>query len=170
MHPELVLFGEDLRAPAIRFLTEWVTGDEAKAHDHLADHASGGGSSFVAVQDEVVGIVTVRWRSNNPALGGIPLVHQISVAPEHRGDGIATRLMDAAENLARAKGHPRIGITVGLFAEYGPAQRMYARRGYVPDGRGVCRGATPVREGETVTVDHGLLLWLIKDLDVPGDT
>ena len=59
---------------------------------------------------------------------------------------------------------------MGLFAEYGPAQRMYARRGYVPDGRGLCRGATPVQEGETVTVDHGLLLWLIKDLDVPGDT
>jgi GNAT superfamily N-acetyltransferase len=151
-------------APAIRFLTEWVTGDEAGAHRHLADHASGGGSSFVAIQGEVVGIVTVRWRSNNPALGGIPLVHQISVAHEHRGRGIATALMDAAEDLARDRGHRRIGITVGLFAEYGPAQRMYARRGYVPDGRGVCRGATPVREGETVTVDHGLLLWLIKDL------
>lgn len=53
---------------------------------------------------------------------------------------------------------------MGLFTEYGPAQRMYARRGYVPDGRGVRRGATPVREGDPVTVDHGLLLWLIEDL------
>ena len=56
-----------------------------------------------------------------------------------RQQGVATVLMDAAESLPRA-GIAVLGITVGLFDEYGPAQRLYGRRGCIPDGRGPCRG------------------------------
>jgi len=56
------------------------------------------------------------------------------------------------------------GITVGLFDDYGPAQRLYAKRGYVPDGRGACQGQRPLKQGETITTDHDLILWLTKDL------
>jgi hypothetical protein len=30
-----------------------------------------------------------------------------------------------------------VGLGVGLYPDYGTAQRMYVRRGYLPDGRGV---------------------------------
>ena len=53
---------------------------------------------------------------------------------------------------------------MGLFDAYGPAQRLYARRGYVPDGRGVCQGHRPLVHGECVTLDHDLILWLTKEL------
>ena len=86
------------------------------------------------------------------------------MAEAYRRQGVATRLMDAAEGLARDRGFTALGITVGLFDEYGPAQRMYARRGYVPDGRGACRGKRPLRIGEQVTVDHDLIMWLTKEL------
>jgi hypothetical protein len=43
---------------------------------------------------------------------------------------------------------PLAGLCVGIFKEYGPAQRLYARRGFVPDGHGVCRAHTPLRHGE----------------------
>jgi len=36
-------------------------------------------------------------------------------------------LMDAADHLARDRGIAPPGITVGLFDEYGPAQRLYGR-------------------------------------------
>ncbi|MEQ7128346.1 GNAT family N-acetyltransferase [Actinopolymorpha sp. B11F2] len=156
-----------LLPPTIRFLTDWVTGSEAKADEHLEDHPSGGGSSFVAMHgDEAVGIATIRWESRYAGFRdhGIPLLHQVSVAGPFRRQGIATRLMDTAERLARDRGAATLGITVGLFDEYGPAQRMYARRGYIPDGRGACVGATPVGEGTTVTIGHDLILWLTKDL------
>jgi hypothetical protein len=38
------------------------------------------------------------------------------------------------------------------------------RQGFVPEGRGVCRGQQPVVVGATEIVDHDLILWLIKDL------
>lgn len=56
---------------------------------------------------------------------GIPLVHQVAVAGPFRRRRVATLLMDAAEQLARDRGIVTLGITVGLFDEYGPAQRLY---------------------------------------------
>jgi hypothetical protein len=47
----------------------------------------------------------------------------------------------------------------------GVPSRFFAfLRGFVPDGRGVCRGHTPLKQGEQVVVDHELLLWLVKDV------
>ena len=81
-----------------------------------------------------------------------------------RRRGVATLLMDAAEQLARDRGIATLGITVGLFDEYGPAQRLYGRRGYIPDGRGACRGQRPLSKGMHVTMDDDLIIWLTKDL------
>ena len=70
--------------------------------------------------------------------------------PGRRGrlpGGSRHAVMDAAEQLARERGTATLGITVGLFDEYGPAQRLYGRRGYVPDGRGACQGQHPLSEG-----------------------
>ena len=72
--------------------------------------------------------------------------------------------MSAAEQLARDRGITRLGITVGLSGEYGPAQQLYGRRGYVPDGRGACQGQRPLRKGMLVTMDDDLIIWLTKDL------
>jgi hypothetical protein len=55
--------------------------------------------------------------------------------------------MAAAEQLVRDRGIAALGITVGLFHEYGPAQALSGRRGYVPDGRGACRDQRPLSKG-----------------------
>jgi len=86
------------------------------------------------------------------------------VAGPFRRQGVATMLMDAAEQLARDRGIATLGITVGLFDEYGAAQQLYGRRGYVPDGRGACQGQRPLRKGMLVTVDDDLIIWLTKHL------
>jgi hypothetical protein len=86
------------------------------------------------------------------------------VAAPARRQGIATLLMDMAEQLARDRAIAELGVTVGLFDEYGPAQRLYGRRGYIPDGRGACRGQRPLRKGMQVTMDDDLIIWLTKDL------
>jgi hypothetical protein len=81
-----------------------------------------------------------------------------------RRQGVASALMDAVDDLAVQRGVSAIGTTVGLADSYGPAQRLYAKRGYVADGRGACVGQRPVPLGASVTVDHDLILWLTKDL------
>ncbi len=72
--------------------------------------------------------------------------------------------MDSAEQLVRDRGVVTLGITVGLFDEYGPAQRLYGRRGYIPDGRDACRGQRPLHRGIQVTMDDDLIISLTKDL------
>jgi GNAT superfamily N-acetyltransferase len=152
---------------SIRFLTEWVSDGEAAARRYLADHAEPEGASLVAASGhDVVGYAAILWESAFAGFRdhGIPLVHQVAVAGPFRRQGIATLLMDAVERLARERGIATLGITVGLFDKYGPAQRLYGRRGYVPDGRGACRGQQPLSQGMQATMDHDLIMWLTKDL------
>lgn len=75
-----------------------------------------------------------------------------SPASQGRGDGVlaagvATLMMDAAKQLARDQGITALGITVGLLDEHGPAQRLYGRRGYIPDGWG-CVTPWPLGQGQ----------------------
>lgn len=72
------------------------------------------------------GVSGVRAESNYAGFQrrGIPLVHQVAVAGPVPRRGVATVLMDGAEQLARDRGIAALGITVGLFDEYGPAQRL----------------------------------------------
>jgi len=167
--PDVIIepVGEDNFERAIQFLIEWVSDGEPAAREHLADHAAGDGASLIAVQDHsVIAIVTIRWQSNYAGFRdrGIPLVHQIAVAGPFRRLGVATLLMNAAEEVARDRGVATLGITVGLSGKYGPAQRLYALRGYVPDGRGACRGQQPLSKGAWVIMDDDLIIWLTKEL------
>jgi hypothetical protein len=68
------------------------------------------------------------------------------------------------EDLVRAKGHDQIGIAVGVHSAYGPAQRLYARLGYMPDGLGATYDRTPVEFAAFKPVDDQLCLMLVKDL------
>jgi hypothetical protein len=40
------------------------------------------------------------------------------------------------------------------MASYGPAQRLYAKRGYIPDGRGLIYHDKPVEMGSSVIIGH----------------
>ncbi|GHO46042.1 GNAT family N-acetyltransferase [Ktedonospora formicarum] len=137
-----------------------------EAHLHFAGHEQGQADTFLAWNAEsLAGYLTIRWQSNYPQFRqqNIPLIHHLGVFPQFQRQGIASQLMDAAEQLISTRA-TQAGITVGLFDEYGPAQRLYAKRGYIPDGRGACQGQHPLKQGEAVTVDHDLILWLAKDL------
>jgi GNAT superfamily N-acetyltransferase len=152
---------------AVRFMAGWVSSNEADARGYLADHAGEDGASLAAVRGrQVIGIASVLWESNYAGFAkrGIPLLHQLAVAGPFRRQGVAMILMDAAENLARRRGATELGITVGPFGDYGAAQRLYARRGYLTDGRGACHGQQPLSRGAQVTMDDDLILWLTKDL------
>ena len=124
------------------------------------------GDSLAAVRGrQVIGIASVLWESNYVGFAerGIPLLHQLAVAGPFRRQGVAMMLMDAAENLARRRA-PRNWASRWNCYDYGPAQWLYARRGYLPDGRGACRGQQPLSRSAQVTMDDDLILWLTKDL------
>ena len=97
---------------------------------------------------------------------GWPEIHDFSVLKKYQRKGIGSRLMDAAEQIA-AQYADTVWLGVGLCGSYGSAQRMYIRRGYIPDGSGVWYRDQPCVQYETVcTVDDDLILYLSKKL--PG--
>ncbi len=134
---------------------------------YLAEQEAGERTVFLAFADgDFAGYVTVLWQSHYPPFreAGIPEVNDFNVLPEFRRQGIGSRLMDAAEQEI-ARRSPVVGIGVGLYADYGSAQRMYVKRGYVPDGRGVTYDFQPVVPGESVPVDDDLVLWFTKQVN-----
>jgi GNAT superfamily N-acetyltransferase len=115
--------------------------------------------------DQYAGHVKVVWSPNYPYFrdNGIPEIQDLAVLPGYRRQGVATALVDSAENLIRQRSEIA-GIGVGLYADYGPAQRMYIRRGYVPDGKGVAYRDVYVTPGASVPVDDDLVLFFTKQL------
>lgn len=129
---------------------------------YLAEQRAGGRDVLVAtVDDQFVGYVTVRWES--AYFGAIPEIQDFNVLPTYRRRGIGSGLMDAAEDRV-AERSAVVGIGVGLYADYGTAQRMYVRRGYIPDGRGLMYDNQPVPPGETVRNDDSATLMFTKSL------
>ena len=117
------------------------------------------------VENQFAGYLTVCWTSSYPPFreAQIPEIVDFNVLPAFRRRGIGTALMDRAEReITRVS--LVAGIGVGLTQDYGAAQRLYALRGYVPDGRGLYqRNHHPVY-GEKVLVDDDLALFLTKVL------
>ena len=130
-------------------------------------HEEGNSDRLLATAgDRLAGYVTIRWQSAYEPfkLEGIPFIHHLEVFPDFQRRGIGSALMDEAERLIATRSR-KACICVGLFGAYGPAQRLYVKRGYIPDGRGVCDGHRPLSPGERVEIGHHLLLWLTKNLD-----
>jgi ribosomal protein S18 acetylase RimI-like enzyme len=117
----------------------------------------------------IAGYLTVVWVSAyGPfARAAIPEIQDLNVLPQFRRRGIASALMDAAEAAIAAR-TDIAGIGVGLYADYGAAQLMYFRRGYLPDGRGVTYRGVTVAAGSRVPVDDDLALMMTRRLVAPG--
>jgi len=86
-----------------------------------------------------------------------------NVLPQFRRQGIGTQLLDKAESEI-AIVSSTAGIGVGMTPDYGAAQRLYAVRGYVPDGRGLHYRGHYIKYGQEITVDDNLALYLTKEL------
>ena len=83
---------------------------------------------------------------------------------KYQRKGIGQCLMEASERIAAQHGDT-VCLGVGLCKEYGTAQRMYIKRGYIPDGSGVWYQDKQCVQYETVcTVDDDLVLYLYKKL------
>ena len=95
---------------------------------------------------------------------GWPEIHDFSVLEKYQRKGIGSWLMDAAEQIAEQYADT-VCLGVGMSREYGAAQRMYAKRGYIPDGSGLWYRDQQCVQYETVcTVDDDLVLYLSKKL------
>jgi len=133
--------------------------------NYLKEQQNGGRRVFIAEQNgAVAGYVTLTERANSDAPAScrnIPCICDFNVFIPYRNHGIGTRLMDAAEREA-FKDNAQVCLGVGLGKAYGTAQRMYTKRGYVPDGSGVRYRGAQAKIGETVYNDDDLIVYMLK--------
>jgi hypothetical protein len=87
----------------------------------------------------------------------------LNVFLEFRRKKIASTMFDELEATV-SKFSRYIGLGVGLFKDYGNAQRMYTSRGYIMDGNGMTYKNVQVEPGKPVMVDDDLIIYLVKDL------
>jgi GNAT superfamily N-acetyltransferase len=76
-----------------------------------------------------------RFPADDPGYGFVaPDVPELSlaVAPEHRGRGVGSALLDALIDRARAAGVPGLSLSV---EDGNAARRLYTARGFTPAGR-----------------------------------
>jgi GNAT superfamily N-acetyltransferase len=114
-------------------------------------------------EGEFAGYLTIVWESDYPPFreAMIPEVVDFNVLLKFRKQKIGTALMDEAERRIALKS-PWAGIGVCLHVDYGAAQVLYVKRGYVPDGRGIFYQGHYAQYGEQVTIDDNLTLYLVK--------
>jgi ribosomal protein S18 acetylase RimI-like enzyme len=117
------------------------------------------------VDGAFAGYCTLLWKSKYPPFreSNIPEVSDLNVLPSFRNLGVGNSLLDEAEALA-AERSSLVGLGVGLYSDYGAAQRIYVRRGYLPDGRGIMYDNTPVEPGAHVRVDDDVTLMLVRTI------
>jgi len=113
------------------------------------------------------GYITLNFHSHYEPFNRekIPEIMDLNVLPPFRNQGIGSLLLDMAEETAFQHASA-VGLGVGLYAGedggYGMAQRLYVRRGYIPDGNGLTWNYEKVAPGSQVVLDDDLVLWFTK--------
>ena len=157
---------EDCRAFADGFAAQGWHKPQSQYEGYLKEQRAGVRKVLVARwQGEAAGYVTLRPEAKaGPFAGkGWPEIVDFNVLEKFQRKGIGSRLMDCAEAEA-AKTSRIVCLGVGLHSGYGPAQRMYIKRGYLFDGTGVWYQDKHLEEGAPCANDDELVLYLSKYL------
>lgn len=113
----------------------------------------------------VAGYVNVYPNSESGSFAnrGYPEIVDFGVLEKYRNNGIGSKLMDIAEKIALDYSNT-VYLGVGLHSGYGSAQRMYVKRGYIPDGSGVWYRDKVCPQCADCCNDDDLILYLSKVL------
>lgn len=169
--PDLVirpLNDEDPIIMAAAFAQMGWNKPEAQYRRYLREQSDGARTCLVAlVEGQFAGYVTVNWRPSYPGFAeqNIAEIQDLNVLPQFRRQGVASRLLDSAESEVALRASV-VGIGVGLHPGYNAAQRLYVKRGYIPDGRGITYRDRYLLEGAQVVLDDHLILHFTKHLRV----
>ena len=105
---------------------------------YFKEQESGEREVLVAeVEGAVAGYITILPDAKQgPFAGMAPELSDFNVFEPFQNQGIGNLLLEEAEKQVRLISD-KVTLGVGLHSGYGPAQRLYIKRGYIPDGTGV---------------------------------
>ena len=145
--------------------------DISKYMARLRDQSVGKCISLTAVYKGLpAGYVNVYLAGLGGAFSGkgFPEIIDFGVLEKYRRKGIGNKLMDVAEEIAGQYANT-VWLGVGLHSGYGSAQRMYVKRGYIPDGTGVWYRDKQCAQYETEIANDDLVLFLSKRIERQGE-
>jgi len=99
------------------------------------------GKRYVVIAEfcgDIAGYITILPQALTGPFAdrGIPELSDFNVFIKYQRKGIGNRILDTAEKIA-GEISKIVSLGVGLHYGYGAAQRIYVKRGYIPDGSGV---------------------------------
>lgn len=164
-----ILVETDISKIVGRFCFPWSTPEKTQAlwDDYWREQEAGIRTvAVIESEGEIIGYGSLLRKSQclHFANADIPEVNAIWIDENQRKKGFGTTLIKWIEAFASQEGYTDIGIGVGLYEDYGAAQKLYTGLGYVPDGNGITYKGHPTVPGQSYPLDDDLLLWLTKAL------
>lgn len=160
------MIASDAKAIANAEIAQGWDAAPAKYEMRLRDQQEGRCTALTAEwMGEPVGYINVYFQPQSGPFAhqGIAEIVDFGVLEKCRRMGIGSRLMDIAESIAQ-KQADKVYLGVGLHSGYGSAQRLYIKRGYVPDGSGVWYRDEICTPYAPCANDDDLVLYLSKRL------
>lgn len=136
--------------------------------NYYKEQETGKRKVFIAeYENQVAGICTLVLEPTEGPFGGkgMPEIVDLCVFFYLHHMGIGNKLLDVVEAEA-FKLSNEVYLAVGVHSGYGIAQRMYIKRGYIPDGTGVWYQNKQLEQYAVCCNDDDLLLFLSKKLTV----
>ena len=143
----------------------WPGREEILARYFLEQECGEREVSVAEVEGVVAGYITILpIAKHGPFAGMSPELSDFNVFEPFQNQGIGNLLMEEAENRVKLISD-KVTLGVGLHSGYGPAQRLYIRRGYIPDGSGVWYQNQPLEMNATIQNNDDLVLYLSKEFE-----
>jgi len=155
----------DIKDLSRGFISQGWPGREEILTRYFKEQESGEREVLIAdLTSAVAGYITILPDAKQGPFAGMgPELSDFNVFEPFQNQGIGNFLMEESENRVKLFSD-KVTLGVGLHSGYGPAQRLYIKRDYIPDGSGVWYRNQPL-EMNAVCEDIGeLVLYLSKNL------
>ena len=128
----------DIQDLSRRFISQGWPGREEILARYFLEQECGEREVLVAeVEGALAGYITIlSCAKQGPFAEIYPELSDFNVFEPFQNQGIGNLLLEEAEKRVRLTSD-KVTLGVGLHSGYGPAQRLYIKRGYIPDGTGV---------------------------------
>ena len=148
------------------FINQGWPGREGNLTRYFKEQESGEREVLVAeVEGALAGYISILpCAKQGPFAEIYPELSDFNVFKPFQNQGIGNLLMEEAEKRVKLVSD-KVTLGVGLHSGYGPAQRLYIRRGYIPDGMGVWYRNQPLEMNATSQNNDDLVLYLSKEFE-----
>ena len=155
----------DVKELSQGFINQGWPGREEILARYFLEQESGEREVLVAeVGGDLAGYITILpCAKQGPFAEIYPELSDFNVFEPFQNQGIGNLLMEEAEKRVKLISD-KVTLGVGLHSGYGSAQRLYIKRGYMPDGTGVWyQNHRPAMDATCEDIGD-LVLYLSKDL------